>query len=131
MSPIDHTRFEELKEAYVLNALSEDERQDFEAYLAAHPEHQAEIDELASAANLLALACEEREPSPELRHSLLAQIESEAWPLPPTTRTNWWTRLWEALDWRRLAVGLAALVFAALLGWNIVLQSELHNRQIY
>ena len=130
MSPMDHTRFEELKEAYVLNALPERELQDVEAYLAAHPQRQAEIDELASVANLLAFACEEREPSPELRHNLLAEIEAEVRPLP-TTRANRWTRFWEYLNWRRVSVGLAALVFAGLLGWNIVLQSELQNRQIY
>ena len=130
MNPMDHTRFEELKEAYVLNALSERELQDFEAYLAAHPERQAEIEELGAVANLLAFACEEREPSPELRRNLLAQIESEAPPLPKA-RANWWTRFWESISWRRVSVGLAALVFAGLLGWNVVLQSELQNRQIY
>ena len=53
MTPMDRSRFEELKEAYVLRALPEQERQTFEAYLATHPELQHEVDELASIANLL------------------------------------------------------------------------------
>ena len=36
-------RFDVLKEAYALGALSEDEREEFEDLLAAHPEVQAEV----------------------------------------------------------------------------------------
>ncbi len=53
---MDHGRFEELKDAYVLGALAEQERREFEEYLAAHPERQAEVDELEAVAGLLALA---------------------------------------------------------------------------
>ena len=49
-------RFDDLKDVYALGALSESERREFEGYLAAHPELQAEIDELGSVADLLALA---------------------------------------------------------------------------
>ena len=68
-------RFDDLKVAYVLDALDEGERREFEGYLAAHPELQAEVDELGSVADLLALAPQEYEPSPELRRNLLARIE--------------------------------------------------------
>ena len=68
-------RFEDLKEAYVLHALSEDERQEFEGYLSEHPEAQAEVDALGAIAGLLALAPQEYEPSPELRRNLLSRIE--------------------------------------------------------
>ena len=51
-----HERFDDLKEAYVLGALTEDERREFEDILAAHPELQAEVDDLESTANLLTLA---------------------------------------------------------------------------
>ncbi len=127
---MDHTRFEELKEAYVLKALPEREQQAFEAYLAAHPERRAEVNELSSVANLLALACEEHEPSPELRRNLLDQIESEARP-SQEYRTSWWARFREALSWRQLSLGAAALTLAGLLIWNISLQSDLQNQQTY
>ena len=40
MGPMDRERFDELKDAYVLDALTEDERREFEEHLAAHPERQ-------------------------------------------------------------------------------------------
>jgi anti-sigma-K factor RskA len=76
-------RFDDLKEAYVLGALSESEQREFEGYLASHPELQAEVDELGSVASLLALAPKEYEPSPELRRNLLSRIEGASdLPLP-------------------------------------------------
>jgi anti-sigma-K factor RskA len=49
-------RFDDLKEAYALGALTEDERREFEGYLASHPELQSEVDDLGSIAYLPALA---------------------------------------------------------------------------
>lgn len=67
-------RFDDLREAYALGALSESERQEVEDYLASHPELQAEVDELTSIADLLALAPQEYEPSPDIRGELLETI---------------------------------------------------------
>jgi anti-sigma-K factor RskA len=67
-------RFDDLKEAYVLGALTEEEHREFEDYLIEHPELQAEVDDLGAIANLLALAPQEHEPSPELRHNILRRI---------------------------------------------------------
>ena len=44
-------RFDDLKEAYALGALSEEERQEVEDYLMTHPELRAEVDDLRSIAN--------------------------------------------------------------------------------
>ena len=49
-----HERFEELREIYVLGALPEEDRREFEEYSAAHPGRQAEIEELSAVAGLLA-----------------------------------------------------------------------------
>ena len=46
-------RFEDLKEAYALGALSEEERREVEEYLRTYPELRAEVDDLKSVANLL------------------------------------------------------------------------------
>ena len=67
-------RFDDLKGAYALGALSESERREFEGLLAAHPELQSEVDDLVSIAHLLALAPQEQDPSPELRRNLLSSI---------------------------------------------------------
>ena len=40
MSEMNNERFEDLKDAYVLDALPEEERRSFEEYLAAHPERR-------------------------------------------------------------------------------------------
>lgn len=69
-------RFDDLKDAYALGALDDNERREFEGYLAAHPELQFEVDDLHSITELLALAPPEYEPPPELRRNLLRQIGS-------------------------------------------------------
>ena len=61
---MNHERFEDLKDAYVLGALPQEEHTAFEGYLAAHPERQAEVDELDAFANLLAFSPQQQEPSP-------------------------------------------------------------------
>jgi anti-sigma factor RsiW len=69
-------RFDDLKEAYALGALSEDEHQEFEDLLAAHPKLQAEVAAFETTAKLLALAPQEQDPPPELRRNLLSSIEA-------------------------------------------------------
>jgi anti-sigma-K factor RskA len=78
MNGLDDGRFEELKDAYVLGALSEAERQEFEEYLASHPELQGEVEELGAVAGLLALSPQEHEPPPQLRSRILEAVGGEA-----------------------------------------------------
>ena len=118
-------RFDDLKEAYALGALSEEERQEFEDYLAAHPELRAEVDDLKSVANLLALAPQEYEPPPELRRNLMDRIAAS---LPGATLADRPPRQGVL---RRLfgpgglvAATVLALAFVGLLVWNVSLRSE-------
>ena len=126
MSEMGHERFEDLKEAYVLDALSDEERHEFERYLARHPERQAEIDELRAVVSLLSLAPAEQEPSPELRRRVMETVRSEATPQHQPQRR---TVLKEWLRPRRLAAAAAALVIAGLLFWNGYLQVQVGNLQ--
>src|SRR5215207_1599834 len=71
-------RFEDLAAAYALGALGDEERRGFEAYLAEHPQLQAEVEELGEAARLLALAPKEYKPPPDLRRNLLERVGGEA-----------------------------------------------------
>ena len=114
MSEMNNERFEDLKDTYVLGALPEEERQSFEDYLAAHPERQAEIDELSAVAGLLAFAPQEHEPSPELRRRIMEVVEAEAAPRPAPRRSVF-ARFLEYLDARSLALGAAALLIIGLL----------------
>jgi anti-sigma-K factor RskA len=125
---MDHERFEELKDAYALGALPEEERREFEEYLAARPERQAEIEELNAVTGLLALSPEEREPSLELRRSIMRVVEPEAEPRPTSSRT-WLARMGEYLSVRNLALGAAALLVICLFSWNMLLQGEVRNLQ--
>ena len=139
MSDERRHRFEDLKEAYALGALPEDERLWFEGYLAEHPELQAEVADLASVANLLALAPQQHEPSPELRRNLLSSIEG-ATGAAPTERSPLAARLRGLFGPGGLAAAAAIVIVAVggLFAWNAALrgenedlQGELQNRRTH
>lgn len=128
MSDMERERFDELMEAYALNALPDDERREFEEYLSAHPERQAEVDELNNLAGLLALSPAEQEPSPELRRNLMAVVESEARESRAANRRahrrSMFARARDLLRPSRLALGAAALLIIGLFSWNLLLMDR-------
>ncbi len=126
---MDHERFDELKGAFVLGALPEGERRELEEYLAAHPERQAEIDELSTVVGLLALSPQEQEPPPELRRSIMGVVEAEAERPRAEPRESGLARIREFLGARTLALGAAALLVIGLFSWNMLLQGEVQDLQ--
>ncbi len=114
-------RFDDLKGAYVLGALDESERREFEGYLAAHPELQAEVDELGSVVDLLALAPQEYEPSPELRRNLLGSI-GDASDAPSQRRARSRARIFGPGGLAAAAIAVLAVV--GLFVWNASLRDE-------
>jgi anti-sigma-K factor RskA len=126
VSVMDRDRFDDLKDAYVLGALPEEERREFEEYLAAHPERQAEIDELGAVAGLLALSPQEQEPRPELRRSIMGVVEAER---PRVESRSGLARMREFLNVRNLALGAAALLVIGLFTWNMLLQTQIQDLQ--
>ena len=129
MNGMDQERFEDLKDAYVLGALPEEERLEFEQYLAAHPDLQAEIEELSTVAGLLAFSVREQEPPPELRRRIMATVEGEAVQPPASRRRSWLAGLWEALGIRDLALTGAAILVIGLFSWSMLLQGEVRDLQ--
>ena len=124
---MDDRSFDDLKDAYVLGALPEDERASVEAYLALHPERQAEVDDLVGVAGLLALAPPEQDPPAALRRRLMGVVESEAvGPSAPQRRqaSSWLDRLGGL---RNLALGAAAVLVVGLLSWNLLLQGDVQD----
>lgn len=126
---MDRERFEELKEAYALGALSDEERRKAEEYLAAHPEYQAEIDDLIATASLLALSPEEHDPPRTLRRNIMHVVEAEA-----ESPGGWDTSLSGALGRLFGLPGVAfgasvVILVAGLLWWNVMLQDEVRNLQ--
>src|SRR3712207_3017504 len=128
MNGMDHGRFEELKDAYVLGALSETERREFEEYLAIHPERQAEVEELGAVAGLLALSPQEQEPPPQLRSRIMDTVRAEAvYPRASHRSRLAWLR--ELLSVRNLALGAAALLVIGLFSWSMLLRGEVQDLQ--
>jgi anti-sigma-K factor RskA len=129
MNGIDQERFEDLKDAYVLGALPEEERLEFEQYLAAHPDLQAEIEELSAIAGLLAFSPQEQEPSSELRRRIMDTVEAEAVQPRTSQRRSWLAGLWEAVGPRDLALAGAAMLVIGLFSWSMLLQGEVRDLQ--
>jgi anti-sigma-K factor RskA len=132
-------RFDDLKEAYALDALSEEERREVEDYLGMHPELRAEVDDLRSVVNLLALAPQEYEPPPELRRDLLNRISSSPDATPAAVPSPDRAGLWRLIGPSGLAAAaVLALVTVGMFVWNAALQEEnqtlqgeLQGRQTY
>jgi anti-sigma-K factor RskA len=135
MNGMDQERFEDLKDSYVLGALPEEERTEFERYLVAHPDLQTEVEELSTIAGLLAFSVREQEPAPELRRRIMDTVEAEAVVRPAevvhphTSRRSWLAGLWEALGIRDLALAGAAVLVVGLFSWGVLLQGEVRDLQ--
>lgn len=127
MSPMDDRSFDDLKEAYVLGALPEEERTTVEAYLALHPERQAEVEDLMGVAGLLALSPPEYDPPADLRRKVMGVVESESTQPRATRRrsaSSWFSRF---AGLRNVALGAAALLVVGLLAWNVLLQGNVQE----
>lgn len=102
----------DLAAGYVLGALSEDERRNFEAHLAASPAAQAEVAELRELLAVVALAASEASPAPSLRDRVLAAAPA---PAHAAGRARGRRGAWSsALLWGALAASLLAVVGLAV-----------------
>jgi anti-sigma-K factor RskA len=122
---------EELSGAYVLDAVTPQERQEVEEHLVACPDCTQLMQELQSVAQLLPLSVHPVEPSPSLQARVLSRIQTDAdqsiqWNRP---RRN---RKWR--NWTNPLIAVAAILVLALLGsmtaWNISLQQQLSHTYI-
>jgi anti-sigma-K factor RskA len=129
---MDHKRFDELKDAYALGALPEEDRRMFEEYLAAHPDRQAEVEELGAVAGLLALSPQEQEPPPELKQRIMGTVRTEAH-TPRVDRRTMLTRSERFPSARSLALGAGILLTVSLMiglfSWSLLLQREVRDLQ--
>ena len=129
---MDQERFEDLKDAYVLGALPEEERLEFEQYLLTNPNLQPEVEELGAFANLLALSPQQQEPPSELRRRIMDTVQAEAVQTqvqPRAARRSWLDRLREAVRLRDLALAGAAVLVVGLFSWGMLLQGEVRDLQ--
>lgn len=73
-----HERWTDAVGAYLLEAMPEDERKDFETHLDGCTVCRAEVDSLRVASNALPASVEQLTPPPELKGRIMAVVEAEA-----------------------------------------------------
>ncbi len=69
---------EELLPFYVLDALTEEERELVEAHLAKHPEARAQVEDMKHAASTLPQSVSPLEPAPRTKAALMARVRVDA-----------------------------------------------------
>jgi anti-sigma-K factor RskA len=123
--------FEELSGAYVLGAVTSEERQEAEEHLAGCPKCQHLLRGLQSVVGVLPLTAPVAAPPPELKERIFASIRATRTDLPPAVvdmpnqlpaarYRRWWST--------RIATAVAAVMFvllAVMVTWNIALQQQL------
>jgi anti-sigma-K factor RskA len=75
---MDLRQIEELLPFYALDALTDDEKSQVEAYLREHPEMREQIKEMQSASSALPYSVPPMEPSSRVKESLMARVAAEA-----------------------------------------------------
>ena len=118
---------EELSGAYVLDAVTPQERQEVQEHLVECPDCTYLVQELQSVVELLPLAVSPVEPSPSLQARVLASIRADADQATVTQRSGLQrSRRWH--NWTGPLVAIAAVLVLTLLGtltaWNISLQRQ-------
>ena len=134
MNEMNRERFEELKDAYALGALPDDEQREMEEYLVDNPGPRAEVEGLTSISNLLAFSPAEYEPPPTLRRNIMNVVEAEAdrnGQEQEADSRSTVQRLRASLGLQRFALGAAAVALVALLSWNVLLQTQGSGLQTY
>ena len=131
--PQNNEHFEELASAYVLGALSSDERKEFEALLnSASEERRAIYSGLAFAGLMLPGAAKSATPSPSVKSNLMAAIQADAKPAESSTvyqfdqnREATVTRLARSMGFGRPAFSfaVAATLMLALMMGAVILNN--------
>lgn len=75
---MDQREIEELLPFYALDALTDEEREFVESYIAAHPEARAELDEMTRVASSLPQGVPPVEPPRRIKEALMARIAADA-----------------------------------------------------
>jgi anti-sigma-K factor RskA len=134
MSRPDQDALLDLAPAYALGALSAEEAQRFEAYLATSPEAQREVAEYREIGALLALSEAEARPAPDLGSRVLARVSEQktttlAARRPAATPGRPAPLLWGALAASLIAAAGLGAGLISLRGRVDALQTELAARE--
>ena len=131
-------KMEELLTFYALDAVTDSERQQVEAYVAANPEARLRLDEMIRTASALAYASEPLAPPPALKRTLMDRVNADAKkrfaPLAPI-QISAWSRFIESILTRAgsffpQAVTVFSLFIALAVGaWGLSLRNEIKSLQ--
>jgi anti-sigma-K factor RskA len=124
MTTTNHERWTDSAGAYVLDAMTPDERDEFEAHLTTCTICSEEVDELRPAAQALPMASPPMAPPPALKDRIMAEVDREAQllaqagasadrPEPARPRRRGWSWLG---GWRLAPVAAALLIAGVLAG---------------
>lgn len=135
---------EELFPFYALDALTDEEKAEVEAYLAANPQARARLQALQETADFLPLTTDPVAPLPSVKANLMARVQADeraqarqpapvvaqkrAEKRPSLPQISWWHRLRQSLAMPVLA-GTAALAAVFLFIWTISLNQQVTDLQ--
>jgi anti-sigma-K factor RskA len=118
---------DELAAAFVLGAVTPEQREEIEQHLATCSEHSAVLVEMRATVGVLNQAPEEREPSPDLKARIMSAARADVAPQRAVPAQRAAPRSGGWFGWLPriplgVAVGALSVAVAALLVWNIALQ---------
>ena len=131
-------KIEELFTFYALDAVTDSERQEVEAYVASNPEARRRLDEMIRTASALPYASEPLEPPEALKRTLMDRVNADAqkrFAHPPSAQDSSWSRLMDFFltrpaQWLPQAVAVLSLFVALAVGaWGISLRNQLTGLQ--
>ena len=125
-------RIEELLPFYALDALTDEERELVESYLAEHPEAREQINDLHSGASALPYGISPVEPPRHVKEALMARVNADSQvraqsavqaSRPPAPRRSWFETLFQAFS---LGAAAVAIIWAIVLNVQVSrLQTEI------
>ena len=131
-------KIEELLTFYALDAVTEDERQQVEDYVASNPDARRRLDEMIRTSSALPYASEPVEPPAALKRTLMERVHADAqkrFASPPPAQDSTWSRfigLFLPRTGQLLpqAVTVLSLFIALAVGvWGISMRNELTRLQ--
>lgn len=128
-------KMEELLTFYALDAVTDSERKQVEAYVASDPEARLRLDEMMRTAAALPYASEPLDPPPALKRTLMDRVNADAekrFASPAPIQASGWSRFIESILPRLFpqAVTVFSLFIALAVGaWGLSLLNELKGLQ--
>ena len=127
MTDTDHGRYEEEVGAYLLGALDDSERRDFERHLADCPRCAMDVDRLRPAADALPRSVTQLAPPPRLKRSIMREVEGEA---PRRSLARFLPSLPRLRPAAALAGAAAALLVGLVVGLGLGRSTEDGERRV-